>query len=471
MARRKGNALSIVAALALVVAWVGAQAESHVRIIRLSYVDGQVQMDRATGQGLERAILNTPITEGARLVTGNDGLAEVEFENNSTVRLGENSEVQFTKLVVNDEEAKVNDIQLVKGTAYFDTKSGKDEIYRATIGDSTFLIHRDTQLRMSDDTGKPTVAVMKGEVELQDQQGVKITKKETLTLDPGNSAGYEIAKGVDAAPLDRWNAEREAYQTSYSYNNVGGGPRMAGYGYSDLSYYGGWSYLPGMGYGWQPYGAASWLGWNPWVCGAWVFSPFWGYGWASSYPWGWLPYHYGSWSYLNGSGWFWMPGSPTTYHNGWSSAGFQNAPIVTRGPTGFQAPAPPSRPISPASAMTVRVGTLSNVPAYLPGGRVPPDFRSVVPGSKASSVSAFAAPRHNAPVFVPATAAGAQNHGGHVFVAPPHQSASYGAAAGGYSAAMGGAAAMSHGTSTAGGSHAMSAGGSHGSGGGHGSPR
>src|SRR5581483_2919823 len=122
MARRTGNALSAILAMAFVLAAIGAQAESHVRIIRLSYIDGSVEMDRATGQGMEKAILNTPVTEGTRLATGNDGLAEVEFENNSTIRLGENSELQFTRLLIDDKGAKVNEVTLVKGTAYFDTK-------------------------------------------------------------------------------------------------------------------------------------------------------------------------------------------------------------------------------------------------------------------------------------------------------------------------------------------------------------
>lgn len=467
MARRTGNALSIIAAMALMIAWVGAQAESHVRIIRLSYVDGQVHMDRATGQGLEKAILNTPITEGMRLVTGNDGLAEMEFENNSTVRLGENSEIQFSKLVVNDQGAKVNDILLVRGTAYFDTKGSKDDIYRATVGDAQFLIHRDTQLRISDDTGKPTVAVMKGEAELENERDAKIKKRETLTVDPGASSGYEIAKGVDPGPLDHWNSERDAYQASYSYNNIGVGPRMAGYGYSDLSYYGGWSYVPGIGYGWQPYGAGSWLGWNPYMAGAWVFSPFCGYTWASSYPWGWLPYHYGSWSYVGGSGWFWMPGGIQTYRNGWSNSGFQSAPVISKGPSGFQAPSPPPHPSSPALAQTVRVGTFSNAPAYLPGGRVPPDFRSVAPVARASSVSALAAPQGSTRTFVAPTAAAQSHASGHVFAMPPNRAASYGGAEGGYSAAMGG---VSRGSTAAGSSHAISAGGHPGSG--HsGSPR
>src|ERR1700757_4045231 len=77
-------------------------ANSHIRIVRLSSVEGQVQMDRGVGGGLERAILNAPIVEGTRLVTGDDGLAEVEFENESALRLTENSEVKFSQLLLTD---------------------------------------------------------------------------------------------------------------------------------------------------------------------------------------------------------------------------------------------------------------------------------------------------------------------------------------------------------------------------------
>ena len=103
--------------LAFVVAAISgaAFADSHVRIVRLSSVEGQVQIDRATGQGLERAILNTPIVEGTRIVTGADGLAEVEFENQSALRLTENSEVKFTQLLMNDAGTKTNRITVEKG--------------------------------------------------------------------------------------------------------------------------------------------------------------------------------------------------------------------------------------------------------------------------------------------------------------------------------------------------------------------
>src|SRR5690349_13634986 len=58
---------------------------SRVRIVRLSFMEGGVQID--TGKGLENATLNVPVTEGSRLLTSADGWAEVQFEDGSTVRV------------------------------------------------------------------------------------------------------------------------------------------------------------------------------------------------------------------------------------------------------------------------------------------------------------------------------------------------------------------------------------------------
>jgi hypothetical protein len=76
MSRHVKSEMALITAFVLATA-AGVLAESHVRIVRLSYLSGPVQTDRATGQGLERAMLNIPITQGVRIVTGNDGLAEV----------------------------------------------------------------------------------------------------------------------------------------------------------------------------------------------------------------------------------------------------------------------------------------------------------------------------------------------------------------------------------------------------------
>ena len=74
-----------------------AMADSQARIVRLSDVQGSVQINKNTGLGFEKAFVNLPITEGAQLRTGSTGRAEIEFEDGSSIRLAPNTSVDFTK--------------------------------------------------------------------------------------------------------------------------------------------------------------------------------------------------------------------------------------------------------------------------------------------------------------------------------------------------------------------------------------
>ena len=384
MAKRRKYAVAVMAVMVLAV--VSAHATSHVRIVRLSYENGSVQMSRGTGQGLERAILNSPVVEGSSVVTGTDGLAEVEFENNSTVRLGESTDVRFRQLLINDAGELINEVELVRGTLYFDTGSGKNNIYRVIAADRTFVVPRKSQVRFVMNGDQVEVAVLNGEAQLQDNaELVKVKKNNTLTSDASNPAGFAIAKGVDSLPLDRWNSERAAYQNVYAYNNTGyGSPALAGYGFQDLAYYGGFFNAPGYGLVWQPYGVSNWMGWNPYVSGAWAFTPGFGYVWASAYPWGWLPYHYGTWGFTPGIGWFWAPGNSMGY-NGIVHNWQPTAPVV-KGPAGYAAPVPPTASMA-GSRPSIMVGRIGRAPAYIPGGPLPPNFASVIDHSRLLGVT------------------------------------------------------------------------------------
>jgi FecR protein len=428
MPRQVKSSLALITAVVLA-AVAGAFAESHVRIVRLSYLNGQVQTDRATGQGLERAILNTPIVQGMRIVTGNDGLAEVEFENESALRIAENADVEFRTLSMSDTGAKVNEIEVVKGVVYLDARSKGDDIYRIKSGDSTFLVQRDTQLRLSVSPEQTRLAVFKGDVQLVDQpQMVNVKRKETFTVDPANPSEYKVATGAEALSTDDWNREREAYQQAYANNAGNPGPRV-GYGLQDLNYYGNYFMVNGYGYVWQPFGFAnSMLGWDPYSSGAWIFSPGLGYAFASAYPWGWLPYHYGSWAFLGGGiGWAWIPGGG--YGNGWYNNKFQAAPIVAKAPSGWTAAAPPAVAASESPKPTVMVGKTGSA-AYIPGGRIPPAFSSVIHGHSVGasatgpSLNRTAVQNHtvNEHAFTAnynAFGAGHVAPSRHVFVAPP----------------------------------------------------
>src|SRR5579859_5962344 len=95
----------LIVAVFLVIASLSAMADSHVRIVRLSYIEGAVQISHGAGGAYEKAIVNLPITEGAKLKTA-DGRAEVEFEDGSTLRIVADSTVEFSQLSLRDSGAK-----------------------------------------------------------------------------------------------------------------------------------------------------------------------------------------------------------------------------------------------------------------------------------------------------------------------------------------------------------------------------
>src|ERR1700693_4252712 len=80
-------------------------ADSQARIVRLSQVDGDVQIDRNLGQGYEKALINLPVTQGAKLRTGAAARAEIEFEEGSTLRLAPGSALEFPELARRDSGA------------------------------------------------------------------------------------------------------------------------------------------------------------------------------------------------------------------------------------------------------------------------------------------------------------------------------------------------------------------------------
>jgi hypothetical protein len=76
---------------------------TYAQIVRISYVEGDVRIQRGAPTGKpggavwEKAVANLPVETGFSLATGN-GRAEIEFENASTIYLGENSVLTFNDL-------------------------------------------------------------------------------------------------------------------------------------------------------------------------------------------------------------------------------------------------------------------------------------------------------------------------------------------------------------------------------------
>jgi hypothetical protein len=278
---------------------------SKVRIVRLSEVKGAVQLDRLTGKGFEAAMANLPVTEGARLKTG-DGVAEVEFEDNSTIRVAQNSLVEFPKLELLPSGAKSSGVNLLQGTVYVNLLNTKGNEFSVKFGLQTVNLPPDSHIRLQLTPTEANMAVMHGEVAVQEPSGSTIVgKNKTATFSAGQSEPM-IAKSVAEQPLDSWDHDAVQYHKSYA-NATSFGNSPYSYGINDMNYYG--SFINASGCGgsmWRPYFTSA--SWDPFGSGAWAYYPSAGYSWVSPYPWGWTPYHYGSWNYCQGVGWGWRPG-------------------------------------------------------------------------------------------------------------------------------------------------------------------
>jgi len=353
--RSLGKRLLLLAAVVSLV-WVvpSAALDSNVRIVRLSFISGDVQLDRHEGQGYERAIMNMPIVQGNRLWTrGEDALAEVEFEDGSTLRLAPGATVEFQELWLRNSGEKVSSIELRSGTAYLDVHSHMGE-FRITAGGQQISVTHPVRFRVFADNGQFKVAVYKGDLDVRSGENqVEVRNGETFTLDLSDSRQYNLAKSITEGSYDDWNQERERYTESYGSaatysadSNYDSFSPAYSYGLADLAYYGNYFYAPGWGLMWRPYYAAA--GWNPFMDGAWAWYPQFGYAWVSPYPWGWMPYRYGSWNFVPGYGWAWAPGNAWT---AWSPVTGVNHP-----PTGWAGPHPPLFPPQPGSADVVPVG-------------------------------------------------------------------------------------------------------------------
>lgn len=276
--------------------------DSHVRIVRLSEVTGDVGVYRGLGEGYEKALLNLPITEGTELRTG-DGFAEVEFEDGSTLRLAPSSIVEFTELERASSGATLTTANVVSGTVYVSLARTPDNYFLLTFADQKATLAPSSHVRLFLLHDTASLAVLSGDAVVETPTGaVADAKKKTVNFEFLLPTQISLAKNVED-PYDAWDASAIAYhQHNANIARYGGVPGR--YGISDLNYYGTFLNSADCGLVWRPYFASA--TWDPFANGSWVWYPQWGYTWVSPYPWGWMPYHYGAWRYCS-DGWGWQP--------------------------------------------------------------------------------------------------------------------------------------------------------------------
>jgi uncharacterized membrane protein YgcG len=290
------------------------RATSHVRVVRLSYVSGEVTLKRPGSSQGEKALVNMPLQEGDELSTAENGYAEVEFEDGSTARLGQLSRITFSQLALDAQGAKLNRLTFQQGYATFHVLSGRPDLWRVMVADATLMPEKKSELRTDYFEGQVRIEVFHGSVRVNTS-----SKSATLSTDqvleyrpeaniPTSSpvwleASFAVHDGITKDDWDKWVEARDR-QGQLALRDESVKTQQGIYGWSDLDTYGEWAEIPGSGYGWAPYAP---MGWSPYSAGMWNWYPSFGWTWISSEPWGWLPYHCGLWDYDFAFGWYWMP--------------------------------------------------------------------------------------------------------------------------------------------------------------------
>jgi hypothetical protein len=156
----------LISTVFLLLASLPALADSQVRIVRLSYIEGGVKIDRGTGQ-FETAMVNLPISQGARLRTSGDGRAEVEFEDGSTLRLTPETAIEFPQLSLRDSGGKASTVEVKKGSVYLDYAASKNEEFAVQFARETVRLSHAAHLRIGIADEDAAVAVFKGDTQIE----------------------------------------------------------------------------------------------------------------------------------------------------------------------------------------------------------------------------------------------------------------------------------------------------------------
>jgi len=320
------------------------------RAIRLSYVEGKVRVTQGGQVLADPATANSPLFEGMQVSTGDDGRAEVQFEDGSVARISPDSTLTLNVLRGEGPNGDA-EMTLNSGLGYFElqgsNQSGQMSVH---FGDAAITTSGFTVVRVKMDTPPGEVAVLSGNAHMEGANGgllFDLHGGESVALNASDESHSVVSESIEPDSWDAWNSDRDQALTSEATTQTGAANNISpdqsqNPAWSDLDANGNWYDVPGQGYVWSPYDASN-PGWDPYGNGNWMFTPGYGYVWVSGYPWGYLPYQCGAWNFYDGFGWGWAPGFGGCQP--WWGTGLYIGPRFGNFlPGGYR---PPRRPILP----------------------------------------------------------------------------------------------------------------------------
>lgn len=277
--------------------------------VRIRNIENVLTVQRSTEIEAEEATVNMPIMAGDRIWTGEDGRAELIFEDGTMLRIGHFTKLDFQAVSYYSKEYDNSTIlRLWAGSIYVaainieDTKRNfqidtpASSIYLISDGRFRIDVFEEGETRLTSLNGVAEI-VSAGESVL-----VKSGQRSYANLE-GSPSTAESFNSMEMDEFDKWNEEQDTrYAESISQEYV---TEQVIHHVHELDTYGSWYYHPIHHVNvWRPRVS---IGWRPYLYGYWRWYPC-GWTWISYEPWGWAPYHYGWWDWSWDLGWYWYPG-------------------------------------------------------------------------------------------------------------------------------------------------------------------
>ena len=268
-------------------------------IMRVSLLEGEVQIyTEETGEWVPASI-NMPIKEGDRVWAADRGRVELNFKDGTYLRLDQKSALEVLN-VENDS------YQLHLSTGHlFANYLGKDgTVLQIDTPESSIRAYEKGKFRVDVfDSGRTEITNFRGTVYAESREGrTEIERGRTLYITERGDAEFGPLPPADE--WEKWNRQRDTKLAEWRPPSKYLPEELRSYS-RDFEDNGRWVYSEEYGQVWTPNVVVS-VGWAPYRLGRWVWIGG-DYTWVSYEPWGWVPYHYGRWSLVASIGWCWVP--------------------------------------------------------------------------------------------------------------------------------------------------------------------
>jgi hypothetical protein len=285
--------------------------------LRLSLIDGDVQMRAEDTDEWVPAAINMPLRSGDQLWVPEGARTEIQARNGTVVRLDENTSLDI--LAIENSSLR---FYLMTGQAYLNFRNLEDSVIQLDTPVSSARVYEPSKFVVTVyGNGDTDISVLKGRLYAESRSGkTQVGAGKMLSLGDGYA---DISPLGRANKWESWNKERDTVLERRGSSSQHLPDELEVYA-SDFENNGRWVYTSSYGHVWTPTVHIS-AGWAPYRHGRWTWVGS-DYVWIAYEPWGWAPYHYGRWTFISSFGWCWVPPSRGAVYWGPGYVGWVHTP-------------------------------------------------------------------------------------------------------------------------------------------------